>query len=138
MFQTRPMRIVKALLIVIGLSVLHFVAGFAAFATALELVWNRFDSDEGPSFLEKTCELAADVLWFPWIQLASALNIQGGVLEWILLISNSLLWGLLLYGMWRVSAPYFKRPYRYGLRSLFIVTTVMAIALGAVAFLVRR
>src|SRR5262245_37129476 len=83
---------------VIVFSILHFVAAFCALMLMFGNSMARFDSGRPPTVIEATVEriggLAANVLWFPAVNIAKAAGIHNNLAEWLLMISNSLLWGI--------------------------------------------
>lgn len=85
----------KALLSILGLSALHFVAAIGVFA----FVWKPGDdSSHIPSLLDRACYTAWDILWFPFEQLAQAAHISApGFAEVLVFVASSLLWGIMLY-----------------------------------------
>jgi hypothetical protein len=90
----------KATVSILGISALHFVAGFLAFGIAFSHSMQRFDHGGGRTLSHTVSDVAVDVLWFPFLLLASIIGFEGGgVAEWILLCVNSLLWGVVIYGM---------------------------------------
>jgi len=92
----------KALRNIALISVLHFVVSFAAFWHSLGSIVN-FDSGEMPSTFDRVCGGAVNVLWFPFTQVAEFTHVRGGSLaEWLLLFMNSLLWGVILFGISRL------------------------------------
>jgi hypothetical protein len=86
---------VKALLSILGLSVLHFVAAVGVFI----YVWNPGDgTNQMPSLLDRACYTAWDILWCPFQQIAGAAHIGApGLAEVLLFVASSLVWGILLY-----------------------------------------
>ena len=102
----------KPLPIIASISALHFLFGFGAFWHSLGSGLGRFDSDAAPSLFDRTCGLAVDVLWFPFLPVAHVLGAEGsGVAEWLLMIANSVLWGAVLYAVFVVVAR-LLRPLR--------------------------
>jgi hypothetical protein len=88
---------------------LHFVAGFTAFGISYSAGMNRFDHGGEPSIIERVCEIAVPVLWFPFLQLAEATGIHGGgPAEWLLFFANSFLWGVVICGLLAVAARRFR------------------------------
>ena len=87
----------KALLSILGLSALHFVAAIGVFV----YVWNPGDdTNRMPSLLDRVCITAWDVLWFPFEQIARATHIRGASLaEVLVFVASSLLWGIMLYAV---------------------------------------
>jgi hypothetical protein len=86
---------VKALLSILGLSALHFVAAIGVFVYA----WKPGDdSNQMPSLLDRACVTAWNVLWFPFEQIAQAAHISApGLAEVLVFVASSLLWGIMLY-----------------------------------------
>jgi hypothetical protein len=92
----------KALRTIVVLSVLHFIISFGAFWHSVGSSLGRFDNGKMPSALDRFSDTAVDILWFPFMQIAMATHIGGGsFIEWFLLFANSLLWGVILFGVIR-------------------------------------
>jgi hypothetical protein len=87
----------RAFLSILGLSVLHFLAAIGVFV----YVWNPGDdSNQVPSLFVRACYTAWDILWFPFEQIAGALNVRGASsAEVLVFVASSLLWGIFLYGV---------------------------------------
>jgi len=61
---------------------------------------SQFDTGQMPSLLDRACDTAVDVLWFPFMQIAEVVHIRGPSLsERLLFWACSLLWGMLLYAV---------------------------------------
>ncbi|MDB6125951.1 MAG: hypothetical protein JWQ71_4944 [Pedosphaera sp.] len=86
-------------LIILGFSALHFVVSFGVFLLAFGGTMGRFESGVAPSLFGRVCDVAVDILWFPFMWVGGLLGIGKGRAEWLLLIANSLLWGVVLYGL---------------------------------------
>ena len=86
----------KALLSILGLSALHFVAAIGVFA----YIWNPGDdTNQMPSLLDRACYTAWDILWFPFEQIAGAVHVRGAIGELLVFVASSFLWGILLYAV---------------------------------------
>lgn len=90
----------KALRYIFSLSILHFVAAIGLFSHSFGSAMSSMDTGEMSSMFDRVCDVAGNVLWFPFLQVAAATNVGGGSLaEWSLFFSNSLLWGVMLYAV---------------------------------------
>jgi hypothetical protein len=93
-YMTKPLRNI------IGVSAVHFAVSFGAFWHSLGSSLGRFDTGLEASRFDKACSGAVDVLWFPFVWAGGLLHVQGpGIAKWLLMIANSLLWGVALYGL---------------------------------------
>ena len=102
----------KPLPTISSISALHFVLSLGAFWHSLGSGLGRFNNGAAPSLCDKTCDLAVDVLWFPFLRVAHILGVEGpGVAEWLLMLANSVLWGAALYALFAVFAR-LMRPSR--------------------------
>jgi hypothetical protein len=87
----------KALRIIGGLAIAHLIVSHVFFFHAFGRTMARFDSGEMPGALDRFSDIAADVLWFPFMQVAEALHVKGpGSVELVFVFANSLLWGIFL------------------------------------------
>jgi magnesium-transporting ATPase (P-type) len=121
-------------------AILHFMAAFFAFMLMFGNSMERFDSGRPPTAVEETIEdfgrMAVNILCFPATHIAKATEIHNNLAEWLLMISNSLLWGVALAAVFRIA----RRTYQtrqFGLRTLMIAMTVFAILLGLIAVLAK-
>jgi len=84
----------KVLPTIASISAFHFVLNFDCFWHSLGSGLGRFESGAVPSLFDRTCDLAVDVLWFPFLPVAHVLGVEGpGLAEWLLMVANSVLWG---------------------------------------------
>jgi hypothetical protein len=92
----------KALCLIIALSVIHFALSLWALCCSLGNVLGGSESTKPPNLSEKISDVASDILCSPCMQIAAALHMQGeGVLGKCLPLVNSLLWGVFLYAAFR-------------------------------------
>ena len=88
----------KASRFIVIFSTLHFLAAFGLFLRSFGNTMSRFDTGEMPGVFDKVCDVATDVLWCPFVQIAQVAHLgDGSLAEWILFFANSLLWGIILY-----------------------------------------
>ena len=71
------------------------------------------------------------IWWFPGIQIEDFFNLH--LVPYVIVrpVSNSLLWDAVFFAIWKVC---YKRDFRFGLRSLLIATTLMAVLLGLIVY----
>lgn len=89
----------RSILLVAALSAAHFAAVFVAFCWAFARSLERFDAGGDPTIVDAILNGVVNVLWFPLLQFAHANGIHNDAAEWILVIANSVLWGLGLYAI---------------------------------------
>lgn len=99
-----PARRRPALRIVAAAASVHFVTFATLFVISLGRGMSRFDSGAGPSTLDRIADGAAAVLSFPLLPLLHALQVHiPGPTGWLLFVANSLLWGVAVWLLLRVS-----------------------------------
>jgi hypothetical protein len=94
----------RALLSVLAIGAVHFIAARAWVAAAAALGMPTAADDHMPTFLTHVFVGVTKVLYFPVISL-SLYSRQWFPGPWIVLpmAVNSLLWGLAIYGLWRLA-----------------------------------
>lgn len=110
-------------------STFHFVGGFALMA-----VWSVSRRETSPQLLNALVGILVNVWWFPGLQVHNLFNIHDGVLNLLIPVANSLVWGAILFAIWQANhACYF----RFSLRGLLIGTTLLAVLLGFITYLLN-
>ena len=100
----------KVLPIIASISAFHFELSFGCFWHSLGSGLGGFESGAVPSLFDRTCDLAVDVLWFPFLPVAHVLGVEGpGLAEWLLMVANSVLWGAVLCVLLTVFARLLRR-----------------------------
>jgi hypothetical protein len=82
-----------------AITVLHAVVTFASIAIAFTRGMRRFDSPAlRETYLERVCNVVASIFMQPSAKILTALGAmpRTSVLEWSVLLLNSLLWGLMI------------------------------------------
>jgi hypothetical protein len=91
-----PGNILRVLCIIVALAIAHFVAATGLFFHTFGTTMRSMDSGEMPGVIDRLSNVGADILLFPFTQVAALTHVSGSV-EWLLLFANSLLWGIFLY-----------------------------------------
>jgi hypothetical protein len=79
---------------------IHFLLHVFIFAYSYSSIMGRFDSDEPASLIEKMCQLLVHILQFPIVTAFLATRPFGpihSVLQYVPIILNSGLWGVVLW-----------------------------------------
>jgi hypothetical protein len=76
------------------IAVVHFILTFGSLIVAYSSGMETFDNpDYQPSLIERLAERTVDVLMQPCISLWTSKNMPN-VVEWVLFLGNSFLWGI--------------------------------------------
>lgn len=103
----------KRFVAILGLAALHFVVTLSLLVVSLGLGFARFDAETWtpPSVGERVVDALAEALMFPAYQLHELLpGPWAGLLEFPLLLANSLLWGAVFYLVARGAVRRVRRP----------------------------
>ncbi len=99
----------KAFLVIVGISIVHFVVAFLAFGHSLGgTLAGAFGGGTPPSLFDRLCDSAVDVLLFPSLPLVHAFGAHGAAVQF-LIIANSIMWGVGLYGFF-IGVAHLLRP----------------------------
>lgn len=83
----------------------HFVAHVAALTIVIGRGLARFDHGGDPTLAERLFEACATLLQFPLVLLVRSLPVGGsGQWGWLILLANSVLWGVAATAVWRLMA----------------------------------
>jgi hypothetical protein len=97
--NTKPLMLVGAV-VVAG----HLIVEVAVFLTGVNTGWARFDQGGPASLVEQAATLITAVTSFPLVSLA--MRVGGGLpvtAQWLVVVSNSLLWGAAGAGLYYVT-----------------------------------
>ena len=123
-----PRSMLSALLGTAVFAVAHFVPGCVLLAAWEILRWR-----ETPRLGETLILILINIWWFPIWQINPFLT-PSPIVNYGLPISNSVLWGAIGFAVWKAKhAHHFK----FGLRELLVATTVLALLLGVIAYLIE-
>src|SRR5437868_5551999 len=95
-------------------SIIHFVAAFTVSAAPMVL-------GDGQRAKNLSGTLA-NICWFPAHQIYTFLNIRNSFLSFAFPISDSLLWGAVIFAVWRAN---YADNFKFSLRFLLIATTIL-------------
>ena len=112
----------------IAFSVIHFTAGIA-----LGGAWGVLGRDRSIEFIKKTSDALLTVWWFPVVQIYRFFNLHNGFLIVAFSIAGSLLWGSVIFSIWRANQ---EHDFKLSRRFLLIFTTVFGVLLGIILCLV--
>jgi len=99
---------VRTVLAVVLVACVHFVLSIAMMATSFGSTMARFDTGAAPTVGERVLSWAVSILLFPlvWrgrVWFALPAEYRGAPWEHLLFVANSLLWGAVIYALWRLS-----------------------------------
>ena len=97
----------RTVLAVVLVASVHFVLMTVTVATSFASGMARFDTGAAPGVGERVLSWAANILLFPlawrgrvWVTLPA--EYRGAPWEYLLFVANSLLWGAVIYALWRL------------------------------------
>ena len=105
---------------------IHFIVGYA-----LVFGWMKFRSWQMVGILGW---ILVNIWWFPAQQLYQLRNSDGHISRFVFPACNSLLWGAVVFVIWKARQGQF---YRFSLRALLVATTLVALIMGTIVWLTK-
>jgi hypothetical protein len=126
MNDRNPRFMLSAAFFISVFSIVHFAAGYALISAWMNLLRGTTPGQIGG--------VLVNLWWCPSYQIYPLFKLNDHISRFAFPIANSLLWGAVIFVIWKVSQGHL---FRFSMRTLLLATTLVAVLLGAVSILSR-